>query len=494
MKKTLLLLQILVGAALALQAQTQRGTLETQVNVNVKEKSPAVNTKGENVAEQFKKGVLYYNAMPSTPATGSAVKVIDSKDDKDYVCKAFKLKTKGIAFELASFLQTTVDLEQGQIDVSVDAETGNEYIVISAPIFQFPWIEQTITTLDHKGTLFAEDGTKDSTYKPKHRLSSELASLIGAVLQSKNGDVYADDKVNMLYMTDAPSCFDSTLNYVQAFDVPPEMIKIEAQIIEVQGGEDFDFGLALEAWKESLPEELNMEFNWDQNKSGGGGGPVAWGRNAAQVLRINGLHPKALANFVNYLVSTNKAKVLSRPRIVATNGETAQISNEDTITYSAYSGPSEVLQKQVSSGLLLEIKPVIGSKTITLNIEATIKSILGYSKDGTPIVNTRRTTSKVVLSDRETFTLSGLRKDTIIKSVSGIPILKDIPLIGYFFKHDIDVKSSKELIVMLKPTKVSSVSSTEDRERILLDKTIKKAEAPQSGKIGKFVDRVILNK
>jgi hypothetical protein len=47
------------------------------------------------------------------------------KDDKDYVCKTYKLKTKGIAVELASFLQTTIDLENGKINVSVDVNTGD---------------------------------------------------------------------------------------------------------------------------------------------------------------------------------------------------------------------------------------------------------------------------------------------------------------------------------------------------------------------------------
>lgn len=494
MKKTICLL-LAVFTATIIFGQATPTKIETKVQVNAPVAAGAgVNTKGKSVAQQFKDGLLYYNAMPSTPARGSSVKVIDSKDDKDYIVKTFKLKTKGIALELASYLQTTVALEQGQINVSVDVKTGDEYIVISAPIFQFPGLEETIAALDHPGTNFYEDGTKIDTYKLKNRLASDISRFVGTSLLSKNGAVYADDRVNKIYLIDSPGYFDGTMKYVKEFDVPPEMVKIEAQIVEVEAGDNFDFGLAWESWKEALPEEMNMEFNWDQNKSNNGAGPSSWARTAAQALRVNGIRPKAMANFLNYLVTVGKAKVLSRPTIVATNGQAARISNEDTISYSAYSGPSDILQKRTNTGLVLEIKPIIASDTITLQIEAVVTSLLGFSQDSTPLINTRRTTSNVVLANGEIFTLSGLRKDTITKMNSGIPILQSIPLLGYFFRHEIDVKSKKELIVILKPTKVTPRTGLSDREHSLLSTTEKDINAPKKSAGRKFIDRVILNK
>jgi type II secretory pathway component GspD/PulD (secretin) len=212
------------------------------------------------------------------------------------------------------------------------------------------------------------------------------------------------------------------------------------------------------------------------------------------MLRINGVHPKAIANFINYLVSTGKAKVLSRPKIVATNGEIARIANEDTITYSAYTGPSEIMQKKTNTGLVLQIKPIIGSDTITLEIEAAIKSLLGFGEDGSPIINTRTTTSNVVLADGEVFTLSGLRKDTVTKSNSGVPVLQSIPLLGYFFRHEVDVHSKKELIVFLRPVKVRPETGLSKRESELLSAADEEMDAPPPSGVQKFVDRVIINR
>ena len=493
--KKILMVVVTVFTTFMLMGQSNT-TLETQVQVKTpaNNESVAAALRGKSVAEQFKSGALYYNAMPSTPAVGTAVKVIDSKDDKDYVCKTYKLKTKGIASELASFLQTTIAKEQGNLNVSVDLKTGDEYIVITAPIFQFEYLEKTIEALDHPGTSFYEDGTKIDSYKLKNRLASDISAFVGSTLLSKNGAVYADDGVNKIYLIDSPSYFDGTMKFVKEFDVPPEMVKIQVQIVEVEGGENFDFGLALEAWKETLPEEMNMEFNWDQNKSGGGGGPSSWGRTAAQTLRFNGIHPKALANFINYLVSTGKAKVLSRPTVVAMNGQTARIASQDTVPYTAYSGEGDVLQKQTDTGLVLQIKPIIGADTISLAIEASIKSLLGFNQSGAPIINTRATTSNVVLADGEIFTLSGLRKDTITKSNSGIPLLQDIPFLGYLFRHEIEVKSKKEIIIMIKPVKVEAAGNITERESALLGKVTEESDAPDKTEARKFVDRVILNK
>ena len=498
MKKILILLVTVFMSSVIFGQAPAPTRIETKIQVKADPATAGgVDTGGKTVAKQFKDGLLYYNAMPSTPAKGTAVKVIDSRDDKDYVCKTYKLKTKGIALELASYLQTTVNLEQGSVNVSVDLKTGTEYIIISAPVFQFPWLEQTIEALDHPGTSFYEDGTKIESYKLKNRLASDIGRFVGDVLLSQNGAVYADDRVNKIYLIDSPSYFDGTMKFVKEFDVPPEMVKIEAQIVEVDANDNFDFGLAWECWKEALPEEVNMEFDWDQYKDHAAGGiisPDNWGRTAAQTLRINGIRPKAIANFINYLVSTGKAKVLSRPTVVATNGQTARIANEDTITYSAYSGPSEILQKQTNTGLVLEIQPVIGSESITLQIEATIRSLLGFGSDSTPIINTRTTTSNVVLNSGQVFTLSGLRKDTITKSNDGIPILQSIPLLGYFFRHEIDVKSKKELIVMLKPTKVTASEGLDPREQKMLSVLEEEADGPAKSGGRKFVDRVILNK
>ncbi len=212
----------------------------------------------------FEDGQLYYHAMPSCPAPGTAVKVIETKDDTDYICRTFRLKTRGISAELASYLRTTVEKENGKVDVSVNTKTGEEFLIITAPVFQFLCLEDTIEKLDRPGTKFRRDGAKIQSYKLKNRLASEVTQFMDDALISKDGSVYADNRVNKIYLIDSPSYFDATMSFVSEFDVPPEMVRIEAEIVEIEMDDDFNFGLALDAWKEGLPEEVNMDIDWSE--------------------------------------------------------------------------------------------------------------------------------------------------------------------------------------------------------------------------------------
>jgi len=445
--------------------------------------------------KDFVDGKMFYDAMPAAPSTAStAVKVIETDDHTDFICKIYKLKTKGVAAELVPYLKTTVEKEKGRIDVSINTATGDEYIIITAPVFQFPYLESVINMLDEEGVEFYEDGTKDGMYKLKNRLASDVAEFAEKVLISKEGSVLADDRINKIYMCDSPSYYYGTINFIEQIDVPPEMVRIEAQIVEIEMDDDFNFGLALEAWKEGLPENVDMTIDWGQSKENPGDGPAGWARYVAQNVQLSGMRPKAMANFINYLVRDGKAKILSCPTVVAMNGEKATIASLDNVNYKAYSQPEEPLNKQAQVGISLTITPIIGSETLSLNIDAAVNSVVGWSSGGLPVVNTRSTSADVVLKDGELFTLSGLKKDMVTKVNEGVPVLGSIPLIGYFFRHEIDIKKTSEIVVFLTPKKVVSEKNVKEREKELLNDIVSEIKREPKAKIDKLVDRVILNK
>ena len=468
--------------------------VEVQMNL-LKDESTSSNAKVPAGNEQaFKDGELFYNAIPSTPAVGSSIKVIETTDDTDFICKEYKLKTKGIVYEVKFILTPTLKKENAGVKSFVNTITKEESLVVTAPMFMFPFIESVIKAYDQPGTSYRKSGSKRLIYITKHRLASELSELLEETLTSGFGDLVIDDEINRIMIKDSPTVIERCAKYLPYFDVPPEMVRIEAEIIEIEAGEKFDFGLALEAWKEALPEEVNMDIDWNENKMGGGGGPSGWARSIAQAVRINGMSPKAMANFINYLVNTGNAKIISTPTIVAKNGREGTISSRDTVSYTAYSTPEDPLHKQTEVGLELKIRPIIASDSISLDITATINSLIGYSESGEPIINSRDTTADIILKDGELFALSGLKKDTISKSNSGVPILQNIPLLGYFFRHEIDFISTKEIVIFLTPKRVTSTTGVEDRERELLESIKAEINQPPKAHIKKFVDRALLNK
>ena len=497
---------ILVVACVACAAEiTQEVKVQTKVpaadagSVAANAAAPVAN------AATFRAGAMYYNAMPSAPATAAtAVKVIDSKRDIDYISKVYKLKSKGIAAEVASYLRTMVNKANGEVNVSVNSTNEDEFIIVTAPEYQFPSVEDMIAKLDTPGTKYYWDGTVLGTYKMKHRLASEVAPLVNNILKSRDGASYGDDKVNLVYYYDSPSYYEGTVEYVQKFDVPPEMVRIEVQIVEVEMGDDFNFGLALEQWKEALPENVDMQLDFAQSRgrSDLNMDPSSWAKYAAQSVVIQGMHPKAMANMINYLSRTGHAKVLSRPTVVAVNGETATIESLETVDYKAYTADNAAnqatpLAKKTATGdvgVSLTILPAIGSESLTLRINAAVNSLVGWTTSSEPIINRRTTTATAVLKDGELFSLCGLRKDTITKMDERVPILGSIPLIGYVFRHEIDVKKTSEIVVFLTPHKVTPTTSVKEREKELLDSSTSDVNTPSKGELGKFVDRVIINK
>jgi type II secretory pathway component GspD/PulD (secretin) len=462
----------------------------TEVKINT---IPSSGSDVKGTEQAFKDGELFYNAVPSTPAPGTAVKVIDSKDDVDFIVKVYELKTPGTVYEIKDFLTPTISKENGKIKTSYNVETKKEYLIITAPAFQFPFLDDAIQMLDQPGTKYAKSGSKRLVYTTYNREATELEELINETLVSGYGDVIFDDTINKIMIKDAPSVYDRCVKYLPYFDVPPEMVRIECEIVEFDTDDDFNFGIAWDAWKEALPENVDMTIDWSHDKADPGNGPGSWATYIAQNVQMSGIRPKAVANIVNYLVRTGKARVLSRPTIVAVNGEEAEITSLDNVNYKAYSEPEDTLDKQAQVGLTMTIEPMIAQETLRLDVEASLNSVVGWSSGGNPIINTRSTTANVVLKDGELFALSGLRKDNITKVDERIPFLGRLPLVGYAFRHEIDRKTTSEILILLTPKKVTASQSVENRERELLQQTEDEMNAPREGYLNRFNEKFIKN-
>jgi len=458
----------------------------------------------------FADGKLYYNAMPSTPAQGTALKVIDSTDDKDYVMKTYKLDNTGIVYEIRDFLYGPLELEGAKVATSKDVVTEDEYLVVTAPEFMFPWVEATIRTLDKPGTSYEYSGSSRIWYTCQNRKASELQVAIEKTLGTKYGELVVDDTINHIMYKDAPTITARVAKWLPYFDIAPEMVRIEAQIVEINVGNDFNFGLALEAWKEGLPENVDMKMDMAETRNSQQSSEIYQDMTTpykitqkpfnskmqylAGGLTAQGMRPKAVANMINYMVRTGNAKVLCTPTVVALNGRLATIASIDKIDYKAYTAPTQPLQKQVGSGITLTITPTIAAESMQLQILATVDSLVGYTSSGEPILNSRATTAQVVLQDGELFTLSGLRKDVVTKQDERVPVLGSTPLIGYLFRHEIDVTKSSEIVVLLTPYKVTANSGVLERERQLLEDVEQAQDAPKRTGWDTFVDRVIKNK
>ncbi|MDR3659892.1 MAG: hypothetical protein P4L86_05690, partial [Mycobacterium sp.] len=236
-----------------------------------------------------------------------------------------------------------------------------------------------------------------------------------------------------------------------ALDTPQKQVLVEVTIAEV-----------------TLTDQTNLGVEWFFNHSMSNGvlsggtlnglGIGTSGLNLNYTAAWNGLSIQAA---FDAFASNNKVNILSRPRLVARSGSEANIqvgTDVPIITSQANSptqqqGNTQILQtiEYRQTGTILHIKPLIyGDNRVDLVITQEISSEEANSNAtvGSPLILERNITTQLSLADGATAVLGGLMDDEYTKGNSGIPGIKDIPIIGSATRTD-TVNGNKTEIVML---------------------------------------------
>jgi general secretion pathway protein D len=217
----------------------------------------------------------------------------------------------------------------------------------------------------------------------------------------------------------------------------------------------------------TLGDSLNLGIEWALNQ-GNSGANVTGGTLGGLALKTGGL----TFNFVNgnikaalnALASNDRAQILSSPRIMARNGETATISvgqqvpilttqqTTGTIVPGA-SGITQTIQYK-DTGIILKVKPVIhagGRIDVDVSQEVSSAGITTTGVSSSPTFSNRKIDTKLSIQDGATVMLGGLISDNNERGNSGVPLLKDIPLIGSLFRTQTGTTKKQELIVLITP-------------------------------------------
>ncbi len=182
------------------------------------------------------------------------------------------------------------------------------------------------------------------------------------------------------------------------------------------------------------------------------------------------------------IATDSRVNVLSRPSIQTSHAVPAMLFIGNTVPYitgtsfNDFGGTgarSQYQEKRI--GITLDVLPLINSEgLVVMDIQQNIQQ-LGVDKiiDGNPVPTTteRTASAKIAVRDRETIKLGGFISSSKTKSKSGIPFLKDIPLLGYLFRSTSDGNQRVELIVLIKPTvlptpEAAAVQATVERNKL----------------------------
>ncbi len=228
----------------------------------------------------------------------------------------------------------------------------------------------------------------------------------------------------------------------------PAQIRLEAQVIEVASANKhelgFQYGSMTSGDSDSkIDAEGTLYFgeNWRNTRSHGG-----W------LIK----HTSTVNAAVNALITQGKARVLSRPSVSTLSGEKAKILIGGSIPIPTNEDGSVTIQWK-EYGVKLDIEPVVDQMNkITSKVHAEVSS-LDYSHGVTqngfaiPALSTREAEAVIHVSNGMTMVIGGLLNSEDTKTVSKIPLLGNIPILGEFFKHTSRSRDKRELIILITP-------------------------------------------
>ena len=282
-----------------------------------------------------------------------------------------------------------------------------------------------------------------------------------------NALIQIDPETRSLIVVTDEDTQASVAKIITNLDHPKPQVLIKCVIVEVSLNKDLDVGL-----------EGGYTF-----KTGNSGTAVAktlLGMANALASGSNGAYGTFNSGNSNWeatlhmLSSSGKAKVLSRPSIMARNNQQAVIVVGQTIplitaSQVATDGAVSNSIKYQDVGIILRVTPFITSdKTVEMIVAPEISSytpgndIKISANFSAPVIDKRSAETVVVTPNATTVVIGGLMQKKATSNVTKIPILGDIPILGYAFRHTVKTDINSELLIFLTPYIVESTQRIKD--------------------------------
>jgi type IV pilus assembly protein PilQ len=150
---------------------------------------------------------------------------------------------------------------------------------------------------------------------------------------------------------------------------------------------------------------------------------------------------------------SGNGEVVSQPKVVTSDKETAKILKGSEIPYQEASSSGASTTSFKEAALSLEVTPQITpDNRIIMEVKVT-KDAPDFSRavNGVPPINKNEVNAKVLVSDGETIVIGGVFSNTQIRSVDKVPFLGDLPFLGRMFRRDVVQDNKSELLIFLTP-------------------------------------------
>ena len=282
-------------------------------------------------------------------------------------------------------------------------------------------------------------------------------------LLSARGSVLAEPRTNQLFVTDIASRVDEIQRIIEKIDIPLRQVMIEARIVQASDTFGQTLGARLggvnEGTKSKVTDKILNPTGQFVNLPAGtinGFEPASFA-----VSLFNAEKNKMLNLELSALEADGKGKVVSSPRVVTADQAKAIIEQGTELPYqmAAASGATAIAFRKAN--LKLEVTPQItpeGNIVLELDIH---KDSVGQNTAAGFAIDTKHVNTQVLVDNGGTVMIGGIYESIALDEHQKVPVLADIPLLGYLFKSRRTNQSKQELLVFITPKMVSQSASAQ---------------------------------
>ncbi len=349
----------------------------------------------------------------------------------------------------------TVKMDDVSLDTAID-------LIAQAKGLTYHKVDNTI--------IFDRADVADTTViKLQYVTAQDMKATIASAAEGLKVKVETDIPSNSLLVTGSSLGISRIKQIVGELDKRLQQVELEAKVVAISKSATKDLGVSW-TWDET-PKSVEYDpptytYDSDTNtyimtdpgtitrhpsSSVGGGYPgiIQFGSSP-----INGLpYEFYYSAKINALVSKGNAKILSQPKVITVNGKQARILIGDRIpvqTNTVANGTTSTSTTYIDTGIKLTYTPVVGADgQITANVRTEVSTPQLVSDIKQYQITTREAETNVRMKDGETMVIGGLIGSQESKTITKVPFLGDLPILGSLFKSVSNSGSESEIVIFL---------------------------------------------
>lgn len=283
--------------------------------------------------------------------------------------------------------------------------------------------------------------------------ASQIAALFQSVTGAQEGgrgSVSVDERTNSILAHQPQAQLNELRRVVAQLDIPLRQVMIEARIVEV-----------------SVDYSKNLGVRWGGDLSTGSGNWAVTGKDGTGSLFVDLGVTAATAGvgigfFSNHAIldlqlsameKTGNGEVVSQPKVVTSDKETAKILKGAEIPYQEASSSGSTSTSFKEAALALEVTPQITpDNRIIMDVKVTKdEADFANALNGVPPIKKNEVNANVLVADGETLVIGGVFSNTQAKAVEKVPVLGNLPFVGRAFRRNYVQDKKSELLVFITP-------------------------------------------